>query len=87
MPIIKLYAGLRKTIGEQQITLPATTLRQVLDALLARYPALDQVWNGNALRPHIVITVNGHIVNQEKGLDMPVAPDDHVAIFPPIAGG
>ncbi len=87
MPIVKLYAGLRKTVGENQIDIPSHTLRGLLDALLAKFPALEQVWDGTRLRPHIVITINGHIVNQEKGLDIPVAPDDHIAIFPPIAGG
>ena len=88
MPIVKFYASLRNTAGDKEIHVPAATLRLVLDSLVERFPALQQqVWDGTVLRPHVVVTLNGQVIDPETGLEIPVGPDDHIAIFPPIAGG
>lgn len=88
MPTIKFFAGLRTATGTKQTALPASSLREVLDALVATYPALqEKLWDGQALRPHIVITINGQHLDPEQGTDIPLGPEDQVAIFPPIAGG
>ena len=88
MPTVKFYAGLRKAAGTNETRVTAITLRAALDSLAAQYPSLQgQVWDGGAMRPHIVITVNGQPVDPEIGLDLTVTPEDEIAIFPPIAGG
>ena len=88
MPTIKFYAGLRKTTGMKETSVPASSMRAVLDALVAAYPDLrEQVWDGEALRPHVVVTINGYNLDPERGVNIPVEPDDQIAIFPPIAGG
>jgi molybdopterin synthase sulfur carrier subunit len=88
MPIVKFYAGLRKAAGVRETTVSAPTLHAVLDCLAAQFPSLQQhVWDGNTLRPHVVITVNGHALDGAEGLNLPVEPEDEIAIFPPIAGG
>lgn len=88
MPIVKFYAGLQKAAGIKEISIPSATLHATLDSLAAEFPPLKQlVWDGETLRPHIVITINGTHVDPEQGVNIPVMPDDLIAIFPPIAGG
>ena len=96
MPTIKLYANLRNIAGtkELSVTPPSgmlrspsrgTSLRGVLNELVKEVPALDGViLEDGQIRPHFVITVNGHNVAE---LDVTVTEQDLVAIFPPIAGG
>ena len=85
MPIIKLYANLRKLAGTKELSIMETTIRAVLAELVKQNPSLGEViLEGENLRPHIVITLNGHNV---VDLDVNVSEKDVVAIFPPIAGG
>ena len=85
MPIIKLYANLRKLAGTKELCVSGSTLRAVVNELIRQNPALDGVilQDGN-IRPHVVITINGH---NAPDLNVPVKEDDMIAIFPPIAGG
>jgi molybdopterin synthase sulfur carrier subunit len=88
MPLVKFFAGLRKTAGTKEMHVNAPNLRAVLDQLTAQFPPFqEQVWDGQALGSHIVITINGHTLDPLESLDSPVLPEDEIAIFPPIAGG
>lgn len=88
MPVVRLYAGLRTAAGVKQTRVEGNRLRDVLLALVAEHPALDgAVLDGDGLCPHVVVTINGNHVSPESGIDISIAPDDQVAIFPPIAGG
>ena len=93
MPTIKLYANLRTIAGTKELSITGTNLGGVLNELVKQIPALDGVIlehrpdapSGNGqIRPHFVITINGHNATE---LDAPVAEQDLIAIFPPIAGG
>ena len=96
MPTIKLYANLRNIAGTKELSVTpllgmlrspsrGTSLRGVLNELVKEVPALDGViLEDGQIRPHFVITVNGHNVAE---LDVTVTEQDLVAIFPPIAGG
>jgi MoaD family protein len=85
MPIVKLYANLRKLAGTKELIVTESTIGAVLNELVKQNPPLGDVIleNGN-LRPHIVITLNGH---NAVDLNVEVNEQDIVAIFPPIAGG
>ena len=85
MPVVKLYANLRKLAGTKEVSITGTSVGAVI-AELARQkpPILDALLVNGILRPHIVITLNGHNVID---LDAPVSEHDVIAIFPPIAGG
>lgn len=88
MPIVKFFAGLRAATGVKQTSISASSVRMVLDSLVAAYPTLEEkLWDGQIIRPHIVITINGHPLDLAQGSDIPVLPEDEIAIFPPIAGG
>ena len=85
MPVISLFANLRKLAGTKELSATGSTLRAVLDELVKRNPPLGEIILANGeLRPHIIITVNGHNVSD---LDTLLTEQDVVAIFPPIAGG
>jgi MoaD family protein len=85
MPTVKLYANLRKIAGTKELSITGSTLGAVLSELVKQSPALDDVIMENGkIRPHFVITVNGHNAIE---LDVSVGEQDIVAIFPPIAGG
>lgn len=88
MPDIKLYAGLRKAAGVKEVHLDGSQLDDILHVLVEIYPALQQIlYDGSCLRSHIIINVNGNNVNPDQSPDLLLAPNDQVAIFPPIAGG
>jgi molybdopterin converting factor small subunit len=41
MPIVKLYANLRRVAGVKEISVPAASLETLLPALVAELPALE----------------------------------------------
>jgi molybdopterin synthase sulfur carrier subunit len=85
---VKFFAGLRKTAGTKESDAPGSDLRAVLDGLSTQNPDLGrQIWDGRTLQSHIVITVNGQTLDPLQGLELPLLPEDEIAIFPPIAGG
>ena len=88
MPVVTLFAGLRDVAGVREARLDGDGLRKVIDALTDRFPDLRQhLFDGQSLRPHVIVTVNGQNVHPEQWASAPLAPDDQVALFPPIAGG
>lgn len=85
MPIVKLYANLRKLAGTKELSVPGATVGAMVNVLIVQHPALDGViLESGQIRPHVVITVNGH---NATDLNAFVTDQDVVAIFPPIAGG
>ena len=85
MPTVKLYANLRKLAGTKELSITESTVGAVLNELVKQNPALDGViLESGQVRPHVVITVNGHNATDLNGL---VTEQDVIAIFPPIAGG
>lgn len=85
MPLIKLYANLRKLAGTKELSITGATVGAMLSELIERNPPLgDVILENGELRPHIVVTLNGHNVTD---LNLTVIEQDVVAVFPPIAGG
>ena len=85
MPIVKLYANLRKLAGTKELSITGATIGAVLNELVRQYPPIgDVILENSHLRQHIVVTLNGHNIID---LETPVMERDSVAIFPPIAGG
>ena len=77
---VLLFATLADVAGEHrlQLELPsATTVQQVWDLLLTRYPRLAG-HSGKLLR-----SVNGIFAASDR----PVNDGDEVAFFPPVSGG
>ena len=85
MPIVKLFANLRRLAGTKELSITEATVGAMLNELVKRNPLLGEVILENGmLRPHIVVTLNGHNVID---LNTQVTEQDVIAIFPPIAGG
>ena len=85
MPVVKLFANLRKLAGTKELSIPGATVRAVLNEVTSLHPSLkDVILENETLRPHVIVTLNG--INTSN-MDMQVADQDIIAIFPPIAGG
>ena len=85
MPHVKLFANLRKAAGIKEVSITATNVEMVVFELVKQYPALaDSLLESGNIRPHVIITLNGHPTND---FDASVMEHDEVSIFPPIAGG
>ena len=85
MPIIKLFANLRKVAGTKEVLVTGASVGGVVSELVKRYPALaaNLLENGQ-IRPHVIITINGHPTDD---VNARVTETDLIAIFPPMAGG
>jgi MoaD family protein len=85
MPVVKLFANLRKLAGTKEMTITESTIEETLMELVRQNPPLgDVIFENGGLRPHILIALNGH---NESDLKVCVNDRDIIAIFPPIAGG
>lgn len=85
MPVVKLYANLRKLVGTKELSATGATVRAVVNELVRQNPSVgEMILQNGEIAPHVVITVNGHNVID---LETPVGEQDVIAIFPPIAGG
>jgi sulfur-carrier protein len=85
MTQVKLYANLRNLAGTKELSITGATIGAVLTELFKRNPPLgDVILENGKIRPHFVVMLNGHNMID---LNMQVAEQDVIAIFPPIAGG
>ncbi len=85
MPVVKLFANLRKLAGTKELSVTGATVGEVMNRLVEQHPTLSAaIFEGEGVRPHVVITLNGHNVID---LNATVSEQDVLAIFPPIAGG
>ena len=75
------------TAGQQQVEVEgATTVREVVFALDARYPGFkERVLDGDRIKTEIAVAVDGEIV--AAGLRAKVGPQSEVHFLPAISGG
>lgn len=85
MPVVKLFANLRKLVGIKEVTVSGATVGAALNDLVKQSPALVGImFDQEKLRLHVLITLNGHNITD---FETPVTEQDSIAVFPPIAGG
>ena len=89
MTTIRIPPTLRpETGGERQIPATGDTVRELLDDLLARFPALrHQLVEDDELAPFVNVYVEGEDVRTLDGLDTPVSNGSTVILLPAMAGG
>jgi molybdopterin converting factor small subunit len=75
--------------GQAVVNVEGSTIRQLLEGLQARYPAMSgQVLTSEGgLHRFVNVYVNDDDVRYLHQLDTPVGPEDVVSILPAVAGG
>ncbi len=75
--------------GQKQVELEGGTIRELVAALVAKYPSLEQqlLNESGDLNRFVNVYVNGQDVRYLNGLDTPVAERDEVRLLPAMAGG
>ncbi len=80
-PLIRPLTG-----GTEDVELDATSVREVVDQLEARYPGIrDRLCKGDALKPGLAVAVNGNV--SSLGLLHKVREDCEIHFLPSIGGG
>ena len=76
------------TKGEGRIEVDASTVRECIQAVEARYPGFQElILNaGGELHLFSKLFLNGELLDRDA-LDTPVSGDDTVAVIAPAAGG
>src|SRR5512143_4276774 len=81
MPVVRLYANLRKLAGTKELSVTGVTLSEALNDLVRQHsPLREALLENDSLRPHVIVTVNGQNL---VSLETPLAEQDVIAIFPP----
>ena len=89
----KLFANLAEEAGQKEVPLDvegAATVREALDALFERHPALEATVcaEDGTLQEHIRLLVDGtDPFAAADGYETTVDPGAELALFPPVSGG
>ena len=82
-PVLREEAG-----GAREVEASGATVREVLEDLASRLPALGQkVYDGADIRPYVNVYVDGEDVRTSGVLDAPVREGATVVLLPAMAGG
>ena len=87
MPIVAIPSLLRKlTSGEESITIPGATIREVIDNLESRYPGMkSRLCEEDRIKPGIAVYVNGLLTR--GSIRESVDADAEIHFLPAIGGG
>ena len=89
MSRVRIPPQLRGEVGGvREVAAEGGSVRELLDDLLARFPALrHQLVEDEELAPFVNVYVEGEDVRTLDGLDTPVAHGSTVILLPAMAGG
>ena len=89
MTRVRIPPTLRPDVGgEKQVEARGDTVRELLDDLMGRFPALRrQLVEDDDLAPFVNVYVEGEDVRTRDGLDTEVRPGSTVILLPAMAGG
>ena len=74
--------------GEREIVADGDTVRDLLEDLMRRFPALRaQIVEDDDLAPFVNVYVEGEDVRTRDGIDTEVRPGSTVILLPAMAGG
>jgi molybdopterin converting factor small subunit len=86
---VRIPPTLRNEVGgERELVGEGETVREVLEDLSGRYPALEaQLFDGGSLAPFVNVYLGGEDVRTLDGADTAVREGDTVILLPAMAGG
>ena len=89
MTVVRIPPTLRNEVGgARQVEAEGATVREVLDDLVERHPALgDQILADGGIAPFVNVYLGGEDVRTLDGLDTPVPDGETVILLPAMAGG
>ena len=89
MSVVRIPPTLRsETAGAREVEASGGTVRELLDDLMGRFPALrGQLLRDDELAPFVNVYVGGEDVRTRDGLETPVEDDATVILLPAMAGG
>jgi molybdopterin converting factor small subunit len=89
LSLIRIPPTLRgETAGAREVEARGDTVRELLDDLMGRFPALrGQIIREDELAPFVNVYVEGEDVRTKEGLETPVEDDATVILLPAMAGG
>jgi molybdopterin converting factor small subunit len=77
------------TNGAKRLEIEGSTVREVVDRLIAAYPAVESQLRGpdGEVNRFVNVFVNGTDVRHLQALDTPVGERDELVLLPAMAGG
>ena len=89
MSVVRIPPALRDaTGGESRVVAVGNSVRDLLDDLMSRFPALQtQLVADDELAPFVNVYVEGEDVRTLDGLDTEVRESSTVILLPAMAGG
>jgi molybdopterin converting factor small subunit len=87
--VVRIPPTLRaETGGEREVLARGGTVRELLDDLMGKFPALrQQIVEDGELAPFVNVYVAGEDVRTRDGLETAVDESDTVILLPAMAGG
>jgi molybdopterin synthase sulfur carrier subunit len=77
-----------ETDGAREVEAEGRTVRELLDDLMGRFPALrGQLLADDELAPFVNVYLEGEDVRTKNGLETPVEESSTVILLPAMAGG
>ena len=89
MTTVRIPPTLREQVGgEREVAAEGETVRELLDDLMGRFPALRaQLVDEGEIAPFVNVYVEGEDVRTKEGLETEVQPGSTVILLPAMAGG
>jgi len=89
MTTVRIPPTLRaETAGQSSVPAAGSTVRELLDDLTGRFPALrERIYPEGELARFVNVYVEGEDVRTQEGLETPVREGGTVILLPAMAGG
>jgi molybdopterin synthase sulfur carrier subunit len=89
LSLIRIPPTLRgETEGAREVEARGETVRELLDDLMGRFPALrGEILREEELAPFVNVYVEGEDIRTKDGLDTPVDEKSQIILLPAMAGG
>jgi molybdopterin converting factor small subunit len=89
MSVVRIPPTLRAEVGgERQVEASGETVRDVLEDLTDRHPALrERIWEDGGVAEFVNVYVDGEDVRTLGGLETPVRDASTLILLPAMAGG